>query len=145
VIVELRLVQDCASPSVLVDGVDAMGAGIGPAACRLDLPTVDNLRDALRGAADPALPAPAGPDLPAVDCCATPGKAIRADRPDRAIRLSPDLRHVHQTILRHFAATGTAPRLDDIAVPLPRLASTRARRCAGSPPTTWSPSTIPTP
>jgi hypothetical protein len=40
------------SPSVLVDGVDVMGDGEGPAACRLDLPTADDLEAALRRALD---------------------------------------------------------------------------------------------
>jgi hypothetical protein len=70
VLVELRSVPDCPNldrvrtslhtaladvglpPSVLIDGVDVMGSGDGPAACRLDLPNIELLRDALRRAAD---------------------------------------------------------------------------------------------
>jgi hypothetical protein len=111
----IERVGDYPSPSVLIDGVDVMGAGDGPAACRLDLPTVDDLRAALRRASEPASPAPAGPVLPVVDCCTTPGNAVRADRPDRAGRLSPKLRQVHQTILRHFAITGSTPQPADLA------------------------------
>jgi hypothetical protein len=37
---------------VLIDGVDVMGSGDGPAACQLDLPNIELLRDALRRAAD---------------------------------------------------------------------------------------------
>jgi hypothetical protein len=38
------------SPSVLVDGVDVMQGGGGTAACRLDLPSADDIRAALRKA-----------------------------------------------------------------------------------------------
>jgi hypothetical protein len=47
-----ELVGDYPSPSVLIDGVDVMGrsnAG-GVAACRLDLPTGERVRAALRHA-----------------------------------------------------------------------------------------------
>jgi len=46
----IERVGDYPSPSVLIDGVDVMGPSDGPAACRLDLPTVETLRDALRRA-----------------------------------------------------------------------------------------------
>ena len=117
--VVVERVGDYPSPSVLIDGADVMGGGDGPAACRLDLPSVDTLRDALRRATGPTSPAPAGPAMPGVDCCVTPGNAIRVDRPDRARRLSPELRQLHQAILRHFAGTGAAPQLDDIAAAAP--------------------------
>jgi hypothetical protein len=94
---------DYPSPSVLIDGVDVMGAPDGPAACRLDRPTIDDLRAALRRATSPA------------GGRATPGDAIRADRADRAGRLGPELRPVHQAILRHFATTGRPPQPADIA------------------------------
>jgi hypothetical protein len=48
----LERVGEYPSPSVLIDGVDVMGSGDGPAACRLDLPNIELLRDALRRAAD---------------------------------------------------------------------------------------------
>ena len=45
----VEVVGDFPSPSVLVDGVDVMpGSGDGAAACRLDLPTADDIRAALR-------------------------------------------------------------------------------------------------
>jgi hypothetical protein len=44
-----ELVGDYPSPSVLVNGVDVMGAAAdGVAACRLDLPTTEHIRAALR-------------------------------------------------------------------------------------------------
>jgi hypothetical protein len=46
-----EVVGDYPSPSILVNGVDVMGAsGDGPAACRLDLPTSNHIRTALRQA-----------------------------------------------------------------------------------------------
>jgi len=113
--VVVERVGDFPSPSVLVDGVDVMGGGEGPAACRLDLPTADDLKAALRRATEHASPASAGPVADVADCCAQPGDAIRADRTDRAARLTPEVRRVHHAILRHFAATGTAPQLADLA------------------------------
>jgi hypothetical protein len=108
--VVVERVGDFPSPSVLVDGVDVMGGGVGSAACRLDLPTVADITAALRRANGPASSAAA-----VADCCAQPGNAIRADRPDRAARLTPALRRVHQAILRHFATTGMAPQLGALA------------------------------
>ena len=113
-------VGDYPSPSVLIDGVDTMGASDGPAACRLDLPTAEDLKAALRHATEPTSPA-GGPDVAVADCCAQPGNAILADRPDRAARLSPELRQVHHAILHHFANTGTAPELDDLAAVAARV------------------------
>jgi hypothetical protein len=47
----IEAVGEFPSPSVLVDGVDVMQAGgAGSAACRLDLPTTDDIRAALRKA-----------------------------------------------------------------------------------------------
>ncbi len=47
-----ELVGDYPSPSVLVNGVDVMGVGVEgqSAGCRLDLPTREDLRVALRRA-----------------------------------------------------------------------------------------------
>jgi hypothetical protein len=55
-----ELVGDYPSPSVLINGLDAMGGtGDGSPACRLDLPTPEQLRAALRAAmAAEAHPAP---------------------------------------------------------------------------------------
>jgi hypothetical protein len=45
----IERVGEFSSPSVLVDGVDVLhGGGDGPAACRLDLPTAEDIRAALR-------------------------------------------------------------------------------------------------
>lgn len=103
---------DFPSPSVLVNGFDVTGAsGDTAAACRLQLPTAEQIRTALLAAtaAAPAacLPVSAGSEV--ADCCADQGNAIRVDRPQRAADLPADLRQVHQDILRHFAATGGAP------------------------------------
>lgn len=109
-----EVVGDYPSPSILVNGVDVMGGtGDGPAACRLDLPTGERIRAALRRAMG-AESAPAATDQNLVDCCTQPGNAIRTDRPRRAEQLPDKLRQVHRAILRHFAATGTAPSDADI-------------------------------
>jgi hypothetical protein len=59
--VVIEQVGEFPSPSVLIDGVDVMGNADGPAACRLDLPTADQLKAALRRAMGPTSPAPVGP------------------------------------------------------------------------------------
>lgn len=112
-----EVVGDYPSPSVLVNGVDVMGgAGGGSAACRLDLPTAEHIRAALDQAMTPgSVSARTGAGLPVVDCCVQPGNAIRADRVRRAEQLPDGLRQVHQAILRHFAATGTAPSHAEIS------------------------------
>ncbi|WP_435585988.1 organomercurial lyase [Micromonospora aurantiaca (nom. illeg.)] len=109
-----EVVGDYPSPSILVNGVDVMGgSGDGPAACRLDLPTEEPIGAALRQAmGGEAATAATGPSL--ADCCTQPGNAIRTDRPRRAEQLPDRLRQVHRAILRHFAATGTAPSDADI-------------------------------
>lgn len=108
----VEVVGDYPSPSVLIDGVDVMGdAGTGPA-CRLDLPTAAAIHAALRGA-EPA-PGTASALGAEGDCCAGPGDAIRADRPDRAAALPAGPRQVHRRILEHFAATGRPPSPADI-------------------------------
>lgn len=94
------------SPSVLVDGIDVMGAPADGASCRLDVPTAEAIRAALRR----ALGAEA-----ATRCCE--GGPIRADRPELAAVLSPVLRAVYQSVLRHFARSGTAPAVGDLAAP----------------------------
>jgi hypothetical protein len=49
----IEVTGDYLSPSVLVDGIDVTGADTdGAAACRLDLPTADDIRTALRWALD---------------------------------------------------------------------------------------------
>lgn len=86
-----EVVGDYPSPSILVNGVDVMGGtGDDSAACRLDLPTGDRIRAALRQAVG-AGSATAETELSLVDCCAQPGNAIRADRPHRAEQHIPDL------------------------------------------------------
>ncbi|MBM0224375.1 organomercurial lyase [Micromonospora sp. ATA51] len=109
-----EVVGDYPSPSILVNGVDVMGGtGDGPAACRLDLPTGERIRAALRQAMG-AESATGGSEPSLADCCAQPGNALRTDRPRRAEQLPDRLRQVHRAILRHFAATGTAPGDADI-------------------------------
>ncbi|MFE9695090.1 alkylmercury lyase family protein [Micromonospora sp. NPDC005806] len=107
---------DYPSPSILVNGEDVMGGSSdGPAACRLDLPTIERIRAALRramGAEAATTTAAMEPCL--ADCCTQPGNAIRTDRPRRAEQLPHRLRQVHRAILRHFAATGAAPSDADI-------------------------------
>jgi hypothetical protein len=71
------------------------------------------------------------------DCSDRPGNAIRADRPDRAAQLSPELRQVYQAILRHFASTGTAPQLDDLAPVTARAGLDPGRRSAGGQPVAY--------
>jgi hypothetical protein len=104
------------SPSVLVNGRDVTGADPhGPAACVLRPPTADQIRTALKAAAD-------GPDgsgqdvggVPGGECC-PPDRAIRTDRPQRAASLPREIRAVHRQVLRHFATTGAAPTLADLA------------------------------
>ncbi|MBC9001728.1 alkylmercury lyase family protein [Micromonospora aurantiaca (nom. illeg.)] len=109
-----EVVGDYPSPSILVNGVDVMGGiGEGSAACRLDVPTGERIRAALRQAIG-AGPATAETEQNGVDCCAQPGNAIGTDRPSRAEQLPDSLRQVHRATLRHFAATGTAPTDSDI-------------------------------
>ncbi|WP_406044988.1 alkylmercury lyase family protein [Micromonospora sp. NBC_00898] len=112
-----EVVGDYPSPSVLVNGVDVMGGVVDDgAACRLDLPTAEHLRAALQQAmTSESAAVPAGADLQAVDCCAELGNAVRVDRPRRAAQLPDGLRQVHRAVLRHFAATGTAPGPTEIS------------------------------
>ncbi|MFC4018386.1 alkylmercury lyase family protein [Micromonospora sp. GCM10011542] len=112
-----EVVGDYPSPSVLVNNVDVMGGVVDDgAACRLDLPTAEHLRTALQQAmTSEPLADPAGAGLQAVDYCAQPGNAIRVDRPRRAAQLPDGLRQVYRAVLRHFAATGTAPSHTEIS------------------------------
>ncbi|WP_319462770.1 alkylmercury lyase family protein [Micromonospora sp. RTP1Z1] len=112
-----EVVGDYPSPSVLVNGVDVMGGVVdGGAACRLDLPTAEHIQSAVQQAmTSESAAVPAGAGLQAVDCCAQPGNAIRVDRPRRAAQLPDGLRQVHRAVLRHFAATGTAPSPTEIS------------------------------
>ncbi|MEV0726603.1 alkylmercury lyase family protein [Micromonospora purpureochromogenes] len=128
--VATEVVGDYPSPSILINGVDVMGGiGEGSAACRLDLPTGERIRAALRQAIG-AEPATALTEQSRVDCCAQPGNAIRTDRPRRAEQLPDSLRQVHRAILRHFAATGTAPTDADIraGINAPDLDTAKALR-----------------
>ncbi|GAA0907561.1 alkylmercury lyase [Virgisporangium aurantiacum] len=54
---------DYPSPTVLINGADVMGGtGTGPAGCRLDLPTREQIRSALRQAlSQPQPPPPRSP------------------------------------------------------------------------------------
>lgn len=125
-----EVVGDYPSPSILINGVDVMGgSGAGAAACRLDLPTGEHIRAALRKAMD-AESATVATEPSLAECCTRPGNAIRTDRPRRAEQLPDGLRQVHRAILRHFAATGTAPNAGDIraAVNAADLDTARALR-----------------
>ncbi|QYX76159.1 organomercurial lyase [Streptomyces akebiae] len=103
------------SPTILLDGVDPFtAAGTAPSiSCRLyrdadgtvsGVPSQAALRQALTAA---GLPQPAA--VPA-DCCGSDALDVvgRAGRGRRA-PAERGLRAVHQAVLRHFAATGTAP------------------------------------
>ncbi|MEC4017102.1 organomercurial lyase [Streptomyces sp. H27-D2] len=116
-----EVVGEYPSPTVLVEGVDVMGgAGEEQAACRLDLPTRQDIRAALCAAMADRAPSRRRDfgvsAVPAESQCGTgPGDAIRADRPERAAQLSEGLRQVHRGVLRYFAATGGAPAAADLA------------------------------
>ena len=110
----IERVGDYPSPTVLIDGVDVTGAAAteGVGSCRLDLPTADQIRTALRNAVDDGRQA-ATATLTA-DCC-PPVDPLRTDRPLRAADLPAAARAVHRNILRHFATTGIAPSAGDVA------------------------------
>lgn len=108
------------SPTVLLDGSDPFtqaGAGAAPSvSCRIyrhedgtvdGAPSVDELRRAL---------AAAGPSEPAVDDCCESDLLDPVGRAGRGRRAPAErgLRAVHQAVLRHFAATGRAPRTADL-------------------------------
>jgi len=105
------------SPSVLIDGEDVTGADPhAPAACVLRPPTAEQIRAALRAAITGT--GEAGRDVTGAgsvvaECC-QPGGAIRTDRQLRAAALPAQVRAVHRQVLRHFAATGTAPTPTDL-------------------------------
>ncbi|MGR8010370.1 alkylmercury lyase family protein [Streptomyces hypolithicus] len=100
-------VGDHPSPSVLVDGVDVMRASAGEAqSCRLDVPTAEAIRAALRHAVIGVVGVGVG---------GGDGGPVRADRPYRAADLPDGLREVYRHILRHFAATGAAPSAAELA------------------------------
>ncbi|MGW1279285.1 alkylmercury lyase family protein [Streptomyces tsukubensis] len=105
------------SPTILLDGVDPFApAGAVPSvSCRLyrdadgsvsGAPSVAALREALTGTGRVAAAA-------AGDCCETDALDVvgRAGRGRRA-PAERGLRAVHQAVLWHFAATGTAPEPD---------------------------------
>ncbi|MCX4550278.1 organomercurial lyase [Streptomyces sp. NBC_01500] len=118
------------SPTVLLDGVDPFGsAGATPSvSCRIyrhaggevdGAPSVDELRTVLTAAGLAAtgltstdLTSAGLPDPADGDCCA--GDALDLVGRGGRGRLAPvegGLRAVHQAVLRHFAATGSAPEL----------------------------------
>jgi hypothetical protein len=120
----IERVGDYPSPSVLIDGRDVTGADPnGPAACLLRPPTADQIRAALdaAGTDSPDDPGSVGADRSAsgadhagAECC-PPGGAVRTDRPQRAAGLPFEVRAVHRGVLSHFAATGAAPTLAELA------------------------------
>lgn len=104
-----EVVGDFPSPTVLVNGVDVMGGdGEGSAGCRLDLPSAEQIRAALRPVMAGESAAEAA-GIQSVDCCSPQGEGNVAECSRRAMQLPDGLRQVHQAILRHFAATGSAP------------------------------------
>jgi hypothetical protein len=113
--VVVETVGEYPSPTVTVNGVDVMGGtGIGPAGCRLDLPTREQIRTTLHHALTTDAAIAAG-GLPLADCCGSvPGNAVGNDRPRLVQRLPDGLRQVHRRILHHFAATGSAPTEPDL-------------------------------
>jgi hypothetical protein len=109
------VVGDYPSPTILINGADVMGGtGDGPAACRLDLPTAEQIGAALRQAIAAESATSTAPRPDGGDCCTQPGNAIGVDRPRIAQDLPAGLRHIHQAILRHFAATGHGPTDADL-------------------------------
>ncbi|MFE4801538.1 organomercurial lyase [Streptomyces sp. NPDC056708] len=120
------------SPTVLLDGVDPFApAGAVPSvSCRLyrdadgavaGAPSVAALRAALDGGTS-------GPEVAAPGDCCTAKEALDVVGRDGRGRRAPaerGLRAVHQAVLRHFAATGTAPApevLEPVAAPSGRTA-----------------------
>ncbi|MEU9848186.1 organomercurial lyase [Streptomyces sp. NPDC047985] len=107
------------SPTVLLDGVDPFApAGAVPSvSCRLyrdadgavaGAPSVAVLRAALDDGTN-------GPEVAAPGDCCTAKEALDVVGRDGRGRHAPaerGLRAVHQAVLRHFAATGTAPARD---------------------------------
>ncbi|MGW2768829.1 alkylmercury lyase family protein [Streptomyces sp. NPDC001275] len=103
------------SPTVLINGVDPFAVPDTPASlsCRLyrgtdgridGAPSVTDLQDALN-----AVDTTADDECPPMDAAGRGGRG----------RLAPaagGLRAVQQAVLRHFAATGTAPSADDLHV-----------------------------
>lgn len=101
------------SPAVLLDGIDPFGTvGAAPSvSCRIyrhadgevdGAPSVDELRKALTAA---GLTESADDDCCAVDALDLVGRDGRG----RLAPVESGLRAMHQAVLRHFAATGSAP------------------------------------
>ncbi|HCU52465.1 MAG TPA: hypothetical protein DGG94_22175, partial [Micromonosporaceae bacterium] len=85
-------IGDFPSPTLLVDGIDVMTGSVGAQhvqACRLDMPTVSRVLDAMRKA------------LLTVGVTSS-----------RIAEISPAARQVHMAILNHFAVTGQALRIE---------------------------------
>jgi hypothetical protein len=101
------------SPTILLDGVDPFAAAgaVPSVSCRIyrgpdgaadGVPSVQNLTAALSAA---GLPGAAGDEGGEAD---VPDPVSRAGRSRRA-PAAGGLRAVHQAVLRHFTATGSAP------------------------------------
>ncbi|MFD4373833.1 organomercurial lyase [Streptomyces sp. NPDC058486] len=121
------------SPTILLDGVDPFAPeGAEPSvSCRLyrdgsdgsvsGAPSVTALREALDGGTRRSQPSAQG------DCCTAEDPLDMVGRGGRGRRAPAErgLRAVHQAVLRHFAATGTAPapaELEEAAGPAGRTA-----------------------
>jgi hypothetical protein len=105
-------VGSCASPTVLVDGVDVMRPEAGAHncdACRLDLPTPQRVLDALRAN---------GPDQaqtqskPAEFTMADQWRGAPQSVAESAQQLPPVIRELHKAVLRCFCDHGQAHRDD---------------------------------
>lgn len=98
-------VGDFPSPTVLVNGKDVMtGAPVPPGvpACRLDVPTAPRLMRALQQAAG-------APSTDRTEPLAYPAELAVGVTRDRIATVSSAAPALHQTILRGFESTGTAP------------------------------------
>lgn len=105
------------SPTVLIGGVDpfAQARAVASVSCRIyrdadgradGAPSVDDLHGAL---AAMGLPERAGDD-----CCEDALDLVGRDGRGRVAPVEGGLRAVHQAVLRHFAATGSAPELAEL-------------------------------
>lgn len=105
------------SPTVVFDGIDpfVQAGAVASVSCRIyrdadsnadGAPSVDDLRRALAAAGLP--------EVADDDSCADVLDLIGRDGRGRVAPVEGGLRAVHQAVLRHFAATGSAPELTEL-------------------------------
>lgn len=105
------------SPTVLFDGIDpfVQAGAVASVSCRIyrdadsnadGAPSVDDLRRALAAAGLP--------EVADDDSCADVLDLVGRDGRGRVAPVEGGLRAVHQAVLRHFAATGSAPELAEL-------------------------------